>query len=251
MKHLEHCDLLAGEVERFAALIGAGSYGSFELPVPSCPGWSLGDLTVHLGTVHRWAEHLVRVRAPTRISSGDMALGTAGPSARWLMAGGEALVATLRAADPDAPMWAWGPDHRVRFWSRRQLHETLVHRADAELALGRDPMAEPAVAVDAVDEFLVNLGDAAAFSPGVGSIRGADKLLSFRATDEDREWSVALRADGFEFGAAGAAPDATLSGPALSLLLVLYRRLPAATAGMHAAGDQSLIDMWLAGSALE
>ena len=146
--------------------------------------------TVHLGTVHRWAEHLVRARAPKRISSSDMALGEPHPSAPWLRAGGEALVATLRAADPDAPMWAWGADQHVRFWSRRQLHETLVHRTDAELALGRAPGAEPAVAVDAIDEFLVNLKGAAAFSPEVRNIRGDGELLSFRATDEDREWSV-------------------------------------------------------------
>jgi uncharacterized protein (TIGR03083 family) len=168
-----------------------------------------------------------------------------------LRAGGEALLTTLRAADPEAPMWAWGADQHVRFWSRRQLHETLVHRSDAELALGRAPWAEPAVAVDAIDEFLVNLHGAARFSPGVNNIRSDGRRLSFRASDEDREWHVTVGADGFEIGPAAGSPDATLTGPAFCLLLVLYRRRPAGTAGMRAAGDRSLIDMWLANSALE
>ncbi len=253
MEHPQYCDLLAGEVERFAQLIDTGPAvkARLDVPVPSCPGWSLGDLTAHLGMVHRWAEHLVRARAPKRISSADMALGEAVPSAVWLRAGGEALVATLRAADPEVPMWAWGADQHVRFWSRRQLHETLVHRTDVELALGLTPEAEPAVAADAIDEFLVNLSGAAYFSPGVARLRGDGQRLSFRASGADREWSVTLRPEGFEIGGAAGAPDAVLTGPALGLLLVLYRRLPVGTAGLRVAGDRSLIEMWLANSALE
>ena len=29
-------------------------------PVPTCAGWSLGDLLRHLGGAHRWAEEIVR-----------------------------------------------------------------------------------------------------------------------------------------------------------------------------------------------
>ncbi|MGA3219861.1 MAG: maleylpyruvate isomerase family mycothiol-dependent enzyme [Acidimicrobiales bacterium] len=253
MEHLEHCDLLAGEVGRFAELVDSppGSRGPFEVPVPSCPGWSIGDLTVHLGTVHRWAEHLVRARAQRRVPSREMGLAEADTSAGWLRTGGEALVATLRSADPEAAMWAWGPDHHVRFWSRRQLHETLVHRTDVELALGRSPAAEPAVAADAIDEFLVNLGSAAYFSPRVTSLRGNCEQLSFRATDEDREWSVTFQPEGFEVGGPAGSPAATVAGPALTLLLVLYRRLPVDAAGILTAGDRSLIELWWANSALE
>ena len=144
-----------------------------------------------------------------------------------------------------------GTDQHVRFWSRRQLHETLVHRTDVELALGRSPTADPAVAADAIDEFLVNLGSAAYFSPRVTSLRGDGQQLSFRATDEDREWSVTLQPGGFAVGGPAGSPDATLAGPALTLLLVLYRRLPPDATGILAAGDRSLIELWRANSALE
>jgi hypothetical protein len=32
-------------------------------PVPSCPGWNLGQLLRHLGGGHRWVETIVRTRA--------------------------------------------------------------------------------------------------------------------------------------------------------------------------------------------
>jgi uncharacterized protein (TIGR03083 family) len=253
--HFEHCDLLEAEVERFAALLDEPVLGT---PVPSCPDWTVEDLTTHLGTIHRWAEHLVRSLAPERIGPSAMGLGEAEPSGPWIQAGGSALVATLRAADPAAPMWAWGKDHHVRFWSRRQLHETLVHRMDVELALGLLPNTTPAVAADAIDEFLVNLANAAYFSPRVKNLRGDGTRVVFRASDEDRAWTVVLAEDGFtiEDGAngadgAGAPSVATLEGPALPLLLVIYRRRPLTTPGVVQRGDPAVVDFWMANSALE
>jgi uncharacterized protein (TIGR03083 family) len=253
LDHWEHCDLLAVEVERFAGLIGSrpDAPAPFKVPVLTCPGWSIGDLTAHLGTVHRWAEHLVRLRAHERVSSSDMGLGEPQATAEWLRSGGEVLVKTLRAADPDAPMWAWGADQHVRFWSRRQLHETLVHRTDVELALGLVPEASPAVAADAIDEFLVNLGPSAHFSPRVKALRGVGERLSLQATDQGREWSVTLRPEGFAIGGPAGPANATVSGPALDLLLVLYRRLPLDEGGVLTTGDRSLIELWWANSALE
>ena len=252
--HAQHCDLLAEEVGRYAAAIQGAA---MDLAVASCPGWSLWDLTAHLGTVHRWAEHLVRVLAPERISSKAMRLGEPEPSAAWLRCGGEMLVATLRQADPGAPMWAWGADQHVRFWSRRQLHETLVHRMDAELALGRSPTAGSVVAADAIDEFLGNLSRAAYFSPRVKDLRGEGDRLAVRLSDGDQGWVIKLHPEGFEVsrgtaataGAVGA--DALLTGPAVSLLLVLYRRLPLSTSDVTATGEAGLIGSWLANSALE
>jgi len=248
--HFEHCDLLEAEVDRFATLIDDRVLAT---PVPSCPEWTIADLTTHLGTVHRWAEHLVRSLAPERIASSTMGLGEPEPSGAWIHAGGSALVATLRAADPAAPMWAWGKDHHVRWWSRRQLHETLVHRMDAELALGLVPTTTAAVASDAIDEFLVNLARAAHFSPNVKNLHGDGARLVFRASDVDRAWAVVLHEDGFTVqDGAGAAPAAaTLQGPALPLLLVIYRRAPLGTPGVVQTGDPAVVDLWMANSALE
>jgi hypothetical protein len=89
----------------------------------------------------------------------------------------------LRAADPDARMWAWGPDNHVRFWSRRMLHETAVHRVDAELSLGVEPHIDPAVAADGIDEFLENL-------PRSRPLRGNGEQLQLVATDQPDHWTI-------------------------------------------------------------
>ena len=44
--------------------------------------------------------------------------------------------------------------------------------------------------------------------------------------------------------------DAEISGPAVDLLLVLYRRQALSDSQLAAAGDLALVDFWLAHSAL-
>jgi uncharacterized protein (TIGR03083 family) len=263
VEHQERCDLLADEVERLASLLDGHS---LDVPVPSCPGWSLGDLVEHLGTVHRWAERLVATLAPERVGPEAMGLGAPEPSAPWLRAGGHRLVTTLRRSDPEAGMWAWGADQHVRFWSRRQLHETVVHRMDAQLALGQVPAVAPPVAADGTDEFLVNLARSTYFSPLVKNLQGEGARLVFRATDVGRQWTITLQPTGFEVvpgtsvngtgtGATGGggtgSAEAVVAAPALALLLLVYRRKSITSEGISIAGDQGLVDFWLQNSALE
>lgn len=222
-----------------------------DAPVPSCPGWKARDLSEHLGEVHRWAEHLVRVEARKRIPSEAMGLELSPVDAGWLRRGGTALIATLRASNPDAPMWAWGADQHVRFWSRRQLHETMVHRLDLELASGLTPLVEPEVASDAIDEFLVNLKGASYFSPRVKEIHGRHQTLRVVTSDVEGRWTIDIDEDGFSLTDEESRPDAQLVGPARDLLMVLYRRCDLDGSGVAATGDGSLIDLWLSNSALE
>ncbi|MGD0983767.1 MAG: maleylpyruvate isomerase family mycothiol-dependent enzyme [Acidimicrobiales bacterium] len=248
MDHLEHCDLLAGEVERFAVLVEAASPS---MSVPSCPGWTVNDVAFHLGTVHRWAEHLVCVRAPSRIPSSEMGLDEGPVDGKWIRQGGAALLRTLRSSDPADPMWAWGSDQHVRFWSRRQLHETLVHRFDLELARGDHPSAAADVAADTIDEFLANLAAAEYFSPKVASLRGQGESILFRATDTGHAWTVELHPDRFEVRIGEQPATASLSGEAVTMSLVLYRRVSLADTDLDVEGTHGLIDFWVANSALE
>ncbi len=248
MDHLEHCDLLEEEVERFAALLDSANPS---IPVPSCPGWTVEDLGHHLGIVHRWAEHLVRVRAAARIASSEMRLDDGPVCGEWLRRGGADLVSTLRAADPSAPMWAWGADQHVRFWSRRQLHETLVHRFDLELAEGHSPSASADLVADTIDEFLDNLASAVYFSPKVARLRGNGESILFRATDTGQAWTVGFFPDRFEVRDGEQPAAASLSGPAATLALVLYRRLSVPNSDLHVQGRHDLVEFWIENSALE
>src|SRR5579863_4338239 len=146
LNHVECCDALEIEVGRFASAMSSMSRDD---EIPTCPGWNVVDLAEHLGLIHRWAEELVRLRSPERIRRERSVADRDTVSPEWIRDGGDRLVATLRQADPDDAMWAWGPDQHVRFWSRRQLHETLVHRTDLELAAHLDPSVEPVIAIDA------------------------------------------------------------------------------------------------------
>ncbi len=221
-------------------------------PVPTCPGWSLADLAEHTGIIHRWAAEMVRRLSPERLDRERMDVPVPEPAARpdWLTDGGAHVVAAFRAADPAAPMWAWGADQHARFWPRRMLHETTVHRADAELALGRDAVISADVAVDGIDELLENLPYAARFRPHVKELRGAGESLHFHCTDTDGEWIIRLDADGFTYEREHAKGTVAVRGPAADLLLLLYGRRPPDDPRVERFGDEALLDWWVEHSAL-
>jgi uncharacterized protein (TIGR03083 family) len=173
--------------------------------------------------------------------------------ADWRAAGAPAVVAALRSADPGTPMWAWGADKHARFWSRRMVHETTVHRADAELAAGRRPQIDAAVAADGVDELLDNLPEAAYFAPRVTELRGDGSTIHFHSVDSpdgQGEWMVHLQPDGFTWESGHGKGDAALRARAAALLLVLYGRLPASGDGVEVFGDAQLLGRWLEDSAI-
>jgi len=247
MDYETYCEELTREGGRVVALARQADGAA---AVPSCPQWRVDDLLAHLGMVHRWAEHLVRVRAPERISVRDMDLSRGPVDAPWLADGLAALVTTLRRSDPDDEMWAWGADQHVAFWARRQLHETLVHRLDLEGAMGLTGDVDLEVGADAIDEFLVNLGPAARFSPDVTRLVGAGEVLTF-ATDEGRQWSLRLDTEGFTPLEGDVEATATLSGPTDDVLRVLTRRRDLDESACVVRGDRALVRHWLANSALQ
>ena len=248
--HAAHCRALAVEVGRYVEAITGPD---LSLPVPTCPGWDIAELVRHIGAVHRWAERMVRDGATERLARAELDLGLPPDVSGlpvWLASGGEALVATLRAADPDASIWVWGADPHVRFWSRRMLHETTVHRADAELALGRDPAIDPDTAADGIDELLENLPNAAYFAPKVAALRGDGESIRLDGTDVDVHWVVRLEPKGFTWARGRDDASVRVSAPVADLLLLLYRRLPVADARFACLGDHDVLARWLDNSAL-
>jgi hypothetical protein len=69
--------------------------------------------------------------------------------------GFDAITKALDINRPERPTWSWHhSDHSVDFWFRRMAHETVIHRIDAELALGSVTPIDEALALDGVDEVL-------------------------------------------------------------------------------------------------
>ena len=220
-------------------------------PVPSCPGWDVGRLAVHVGAIHRWAAAMVAVQSPVwldRREVDDANDGRADDLAGWLAAGA-ALVAGMSSADPDAPMWAWGADQHVRFWPRRMLHETTVHMADVALALGVEPPIDAAVAADGIDEFLDNLPKAVRFAPKVSELRG-EGSLHLHGTDGDAEWMIEFTREGFGWRHAHGKASVAVRGRSAELLLLMYGRRRADDECFAVFGDRAVLAKWVANSAI-
>ncbi|MCQ8772907.1 maleylpyruvate isomerase family mycothiol-dependent enzyme [Streptomyces telluris] len=247
MNPAQHAAAVAAETARFIATVKGADPAT---PVPSCPGWTLTDLTRHTGSVHRWFTVLLsrRIQQPPASREVDLRLPEQPDGyPDWLATGAAEAAQVFADTDLDAPMWAWGLDQHARFWVRRMLFETLVHRTDAELALGLSPHIDRVPAVDGVDEFLTNLPFASFFAPGTAELRGPGRTLRFGCTDGDDDWLVRLRPDGFGLVTGDDRPrtaDATVQGTAADLLLLLYGRLDRNSDAFQLLGDQDLIAHW-------
>ncbi|MFI7639665.1 maleylpyruvate isomerase family mycothiol-dependent enzyme [Nonomuraea sp. NPDC049400] len=248
----QYCDAIEAVDARFVELM-AGS--DLETPVPTCPGWTLADLTTHHGTTHRWMEHLVRHRVTERVWSRDVPLDLPQDTAAypaWLAESAELSLRTLRSADPDAPNWTHGADQHVRFFPRRLLCEAIIHLTDAELALGRTPHITPDIAADGIDEFLENLPYYPWIAEPVSRLNRDGETLRFSSTDTDDGWLITL-GDGctWETGVGDAHATVAVHGSSGDLLLLIYGRLrPGDAERFIVTGDGELLSSWLGATAL-
>lgn len=155
-----------------------------DAPVPTCPGWDASDLLWHLTEVQAFWSSVVR----NRPAGPDSVVPPERPASYGdLLAlaehGSDGLERALRGVHPAELTWSWSGDHTAGFVLRRQAHEALVHRWDAEAAAGteRRPV-DTDLAADGVAEALeVMFG---AVLPGV-TLTAAGGPLEVRLVDAD------------------------------------------------------------------
>ncbi|MFJ9867643.1 maleylpyruvate isomerase family mycothiol-dependent enzyme [Streptomyces sp. NPDC101165] len=231
-------------------------------PVPSCPDWTVADLTRHVGSLQRWFSALLTRLVQEQPRSREVELGlpdSAHEYPRWVASGIPRVAAVLRATDPQAPMWAWGEDRHARFWARRMLFETLVHRVDAERSVGQESPIDPVLAADGIDEFLVNLPDAHLFVPAVARLKGDGETIVFQCATPDKslgeKWRMRLDADGFRLqprtadGEPSGERTTTVRARAADLLLLVYGRRSYREAAFDVTGESATLDRWFAHTA--
>jgi uncharacterized protein (TIGR03083 family) len=232
---LDHLSLLA----RFqGAFLAAVPHADADARVPACGDWTVRQLVEHLAHIHHWAAGNARGAKGAPLGSGPFEL------APHYAAQAAELRATLAGLEPDAvgrvlthpePMGT-GP---VRFWHRRQTHETLVHLHDllaATAGAGSTGLAraEPEVWADTVDEVVTVLQPR---QVGLGRMDPLRHPASLVATDVTGTPVWVLGAPGQR--ADEVAPDVIVSGPAEGLALTLWRRLTPAEAGLTVEGDRA------------
>ena len=163
--------------------------------VPSCPGWTVADLTEHLTVLLHW----VRELAPRGVVDRPADRVVPEPRPAWpdaldgLRRELTGTIETLYALDPDLPSWTWPAQARkAGFWQRRMAHEVSVHRWDAEAAAGRATPIETKLAADGVSEVL-DTWLPAGKRQGPTDLHGVVHLV---ASDAGHEWYVRLRGAG-------------------------------------------------------
>ena len=250
LDHEWFCERAEKEISTLAALVTDAP--DVNHAVPTCPGWTLADLARHTGDVHRWATTIVTTEAEGRVPLPDAGppLETTADYGQWLAAGAAPLVAALRASGPLTAVWSWGPGRTSGWWARRMLHETTVHRADAEFALGNaDPAIDQVVAADGIDEFLFNLPSARRPYQHLASLATGESL-HLHATDSDGEWIVRFTDSGIDWQRGHAKATAAVRGPVTALLMFTYGRLSAADPRLEVLGDDSIPALWQEKTAL-
>lgn len=212
-------------------------------PIPWLGRWTVEKLVVHLARIHHWAAGQARRTQESPLGRGPFDL------AELYAECAAELREALAELDPDARAWALVDDGvptseqtgTVRFWHRRQAHETLVHLWDLRSAMG-EPLAadgfEPGdeAWADCLDEVVTVMHPRQLRLERVA--RPAARIV-FRPDGADASLTLGDAADD--------APAVTIAGPAQSLALLAWGRgVPdhdrLAAEGVEVTGDRSLAD---------
>jgi uncharacterized protein (TIGR03083 family) len=203
--------------------------------VPTCPEWTVRDLVVHQGMVHRWAASHLR-GAPETNPEAIALEGLASPDLLgWFDEGATALLQSVVDAPDDLEALVFlrdAPPSRL-FWIRRQCHETTIHAVDALSArLGRAPRAEetwirPSIALDGIDELLTGFVP----RPRQG-VRHEPLRILVAPMSTTRAWLLDVALDRaptvtrleLDAGVPVPAHDAVLTGEPVEVLLRLWSR---------------------------
>jgi len=148
---LDYLDHLARESARFASVLETAPSGA---RVPTCPDWNADDLLWHLGEVQWFWGTIVRdaVDADAAEKMKPPRPANRPGLEEFYRSASRELSAALSNTPAETPAWTWADDQTVGFIRRRQAHEALIHRLDAELTAGSRSEMDARLSADGVDE---------------------------------------------------------------------------------------------------
>ncbi|MCF2525670.1 maleylpyruvate isomerase family mycothiol-dependent enzyme [Yinghuangia soli] len=215
--------------------------------VPSCPGWTVADLTRHVGEVYLHKTLAMRDGAEPEPWPPDELADTVPLS--LLDDGYASLTAEFAARKPGDPAGSWyAPDPTVGFWIRRMAHETAIHRIDAELGAGRPVAPVPDdLAVDGIDELLrvFVAYSVSAWGEYFTDILAGSPGRTYVVQTDGAAWRARTAPGLFEVedGPGDDAADVHITGAPMSVLRWLWRRTDAdRPSGVTVEGDPEAVD---------
>ncbi|MBW3603671.1 MAG: maleylpyruvate isomerase family mycothiol-dependent enzyme [Actinobacteria bacterium] len=211
-------DVLRGAADTLAR----DAAGELHRAVPAYPEWSVADLVVHTGGIHRWVTHIVETRATQRPSQPDIDRRPDDLIA-WFEAGARGVADVLAACPPSTDVWTFAGERTARFWRRRMALETTIHRWDVQQAVDRPaPIADDVAAAGVTEALEVYLGPRSRDT----AVGGGGEVVVLRAADGTRAWAVRLHSDAIEVVSADHAGDVVVTGTSARLWLFLMGRVP-------------------------
>lgn len=186
--------------------------------VPTCPEWDVTALCDHLARVYQGRAYAIEHGAFLERDRFEVRADGADPL-DYVRAWSDALDRALLDRADDAPTVTFMPEATtVHFWRRRMALETLVHRTDAEIAVGDVAPMDDDLSADGVDELLWFCTH-----PDNDHGDGVAATTVVALSDGTRRWTPTLT-DGSFSATSTARPDATVRGSAPALLLALSGR---------------------------
>jgi uncharacterized protein (TIGR03083 family) len=216
---------------------------TMEAEVPTCEGWTVADLAVHVGSFCGFWSHVL-CEGTGRPKTPFPDPPAADELAPWVAELTRHLVDELTATPAHTEVWTWfEPDRTAGFVARRCAHEIAVHRYDAQSSRGTCTPIPSKLAADGINEVFDALITSRARSGA-----GTGRVLTLRCTDVDADWVVTLESDrvDVERGPVDAATlegsDLTVSGTASDLELTLYHRPTLSPVDVQ--GDYTVLEEW-------
>jgi hypothetical protein len=215
-------EVFAEQSAMFRAAVGRGDLGA---RVPSCPGWTFTELTVHVGRFLEQVTHylstgsLVQLRPPPPEPVTD-------PVA-YLDARLAKAADALAGTPANRPVWTFSPSapDLAWVWHRRAAHELNLRRWDAQATLRTLVPTDRDQAADALDELLGTLLAARLLT---GSPQRWQGTAVVSTADGPHGWFVRLlpkQAPEVRPAVEGEPADARLTGRTENLLYQLWNRM--------------------------
>lgn len=228
-------DCLDADFRRLREVV-SGALGE---AVPTCPGWTGADLAAHVAEVYLDKARTIRTGVLDESSKPSL---DAEPLAALDRAYRE-LTSEFAAHEPGdpAPSWYRSPQ-TVGWWIRRMAQETVIHRVDAELTAGTEPLPILAdLAADGIDEVLVCFLAFATtdYAEYVSAQMAGCDGDTVRIATESASWLVILGPDVVTVEQGSADADAVLRGSEGAVLRWLWRR--AGNSAVEIDGDHATV----------